>query len=143
MPQVDFYIAKESSPQFALLTACRITEKAHKAGLRVHICTSSENDSHVLDTLLWTFRDQSFIPHEFLSSSLPICPITIGTEFGPVEAEMLINLSHKIPEKFERFQRIAEIIGHHPESIHAGRERYRFYREHGLEPQHHEVFSSH
>ncbi len=142
MPKVDFYISQETSPQFTLRTACRIAEKAHQAGLRVHIQTDSDSDTDKLDTLLWTFRDRSFIPHEIHSPSTAICPVTIGAENGPAEAEMLINVSHQIPENIEHFQRIAEIIDNRTESIHAGRERYRFYREQGYEPQHHEVFSS-
>ncbi len=55
---------------------------------------------------------------------------------------MLLNIAHKVPENFMRFQRIAEVINNQPESVVAGRERYRFYRENGLEPQHHEVSSA-
>ncbi len=141
MTQVDFYISKESAPQFALRTICRIAEKAFKAGLSVHIWTDNEADTQTLDTLLWTFRDRSFIPHEIYGSSSPSCPITIGTDFDPPEIEMLINYSSQIPENIEQFQRIAEIIENETESIHAGRERYRFYREQGHDPQHHEVSS--
>lgn len=140
--QIDFYVTKETSSQFALNTACRIAEKAHQTGLRVHIQTNNDGDTEKLDTLLWTFRDRSFIPHEVHTSSATTCPVTISTKNGPAEAEMLINISNKIPENIEHFQRIAEIIGNQTESIHAGRERYRFYREQGYEPQHHEVFLS-
>ena len=142
MPQVDFYVNKETSSQFALRTACRIAEKAHQAGLKVHIQTTSDSETEKLDTLLWTFRDRSFIPHEICSNSAGACSVTVGTENSPIEAEMLINVSDRIPENIEHFQRIAEIINNQTESIHAGRERYRFYREQGYEPQHHEVFSS-
>lgn len=142
MPQVDFYITKETSPQFAFRTVCRIAEKAHQAGLTVHILTNNDSDTEKLDTLLWTFRDRSFIPHEINTSTTVACPVTIGAENGPAEAEMLINVSNQIPENIKHFQRIAEIIDNQTESIHAGRERYRFYREQGYEPQHHEVFSS-
>ena len=139
--QIDFYVSKESSQQFALRTACRIAEKAFKAGLKVHIWTGNESDTQSLDSLLWTFRDRSFIPHEVYSDSTASSPVTIGSQFGPSEAEMLINISSQFPENIEQFQRIAEIIDNREESIHAGRERYRFYREQGHEPQHHEVSS--
>ena len=146
MTRVDFYVTKDNEPQFALRTACRITEKAFSAGHRVHIHMNSEYDCEKLDTLLWTFRDRSFIPHEV--SPLPItdCPVTISSEKSPEmtsgHTDFLVNLSHQIPENFKQFQRIAEIIDNQQESIHAGRERYRFYRENGLNPQHHEVSST-
>ena len=139
MPQIDFYITKEAAPQFALRTACRVTEKAHQAGYKVHLLTNNDSDTQALDALLWTFRDRSFIPHEIFSSVKTACPVTISAENSPVEAEILINISYKIPKNLEHFQRIAEIIDNHPESIGAGRERYRFYREQGHKPLHHEV----
>ncbi len=158
LPRVDFYVTKESTPHFALQTACRIAEKAFSAGHRVHICLSNNEDCKKLDALLWTFRDRSFIPHELSSIPIENCPVTISTEIGPPtdtemdtennpnktlrHADMLLNAAHSIPDNFKQFQRIAEIIDNQPESIDAGRERYRFYRESGLDPQHHEVSSA-
>lgn len=142
MPKIDFYITKETSPQFAMRTACRITEKAFHAGLKVHLQTIDSTDAEKLDSLLWTFRDRSFIPHQIFEISETTCPVTISTDNGPPDAEILVNMSHQIPENIERFQRIAEIIDNKEESIHAGRERYRFYREHGYNPTHHEVSSN-
>ncbi len=140
MPRVDFYIARDPSPQAAVRTACRLAEKAFQAGMRIHIQTQHSMDIDQLDAMLWTFRDRSFIPHEQFRDDLEIdCPVTIGADMGPDSAEMLINLSQRQTEKFEQFQRIAEVIENQPEYVNAGRERYRFYREQGLEPQHHEV----
>ena len=139
MPQIDFYVSKDSSNQNTLRTVCRIAEKAFLAGHIVHICTRNEKENETLDSLLWTFRDRSFIPHEISTSITSNCPVTISTENGPREANLLINLTYKTPENLEQFQRIAEIIDSNDESINAGRERYRFYREKGMDPQHHEV----
>jgi len=145
-PRVDFYVTKESTPQFALRTACRIAEKAFSAGHRIHIRLKSNEDCEKLDALLWTFRDRSFIPHEISSSPIENCQVTISTEICPEighgHSDMLLNVADEIPENFKQYQRIAEIIDNNPESIHAGRERYRFYRESGLDPHHHEVSSA-
>jgi DNA polymerase-3 subunit chi len=62
-----------------------------------------------------------------------------GYKMGAYHNDMLVNVIYEIPENFMQFQRIAEIIDIQAESVHAGRERYRFYRENGLDPQHHEV----
>jgi len=146
IPRVDFYVTKENTPQFALHTACRITEKAFTAGHRIHIHMNSENDCEKLDALLWTFRDRSFIPHEVSPVPIKRCPVTISSEKSSEmtsgHMDMLVNVSDQIPENFMQFQRIAEIIDNQSKSIHAGRERYRFYREKGLDPKHHEVSSA-
>ncbi len=143
IPRVDFYVskAKEPAPQFALQTVCRIAEKAFSAGHRIHICVSSSNDCEKLDALLWTFRDRSFIPHEISDTPIPNCPVTLSTRIDAKHSDMLLNVTHEVPENFRQFQRIAEIIDNQPESVVTGRERYRFYRESGLDPQHHEVSS--
>jgi len=146
MTKVDFYVSKDNAPQFALNTACRIAEKAFTAGHRIHIHMQHERDCEKLDAMLWTFRERSFVPHEISPVPIKDCPITISAEKSPDmtsgHTDMLINVSLEIPENFMQFQRIAEIIDTQPESINAGRERYRFYRENGLEPQHHEVSSA-
>ena len=146
MPKIDFYVTKDNASQFALRTACRIAEKAFSAGHRIHIHMNSEIDCEKLDAMLWTFRDRSFIPHEISPVPIHDCPVTISSEKSPEmtsgHTDFLVNVSDQIPENFKQFQRIAEIIENRPESIHAGRERYRFYRENGLDPQHHEVSSA-
>ena len=146
MTKVDFYVSKDNAPQFALRTACRIAEKAFTAGHRIHIHMQNESDCEKLDAMLWTFRDRSFIPHEISPVPIENCPVTISAEKSPdmtsAHNDMLLNVSLELPENFKQFQRIAEIIDTQPESIHAGRERYRFYRENGLMPQHHEVSSA-
>lgn len=141
-PRVDFYVSKDSNSQFTLLTACRIAEKALTAGHRIHIRMRSQEECEKLDALLWTFRDRSFIPHELSNHPIENCPVTISPEINEKHADMLLNVADEIPQNIKQFQRIAEIIGNQPESIDAGRERYRFYRENGLDPQHHEVSSS-
>ena len=146
MTKVDFYVSKDNAPQFALKTACRIAEKAFTAGHRIHVHMQDENDCEKLDAMLWTFRERSFVPHEISPIPIHDCPVTISSEKSPDmtsgHSDMLVNVSLELPQNFKQFQRIAEIIDTQPESINAGRERYRFYRENGLEPQHHEVSSA-
>ena len=146
MTKVDFYVSKDNAPQFALRTACRVAEKAFSAGHRIHIHMENDRECEKLDAMLWTFRDRSFIPHEISPVPIENCPVTISaeksTDMTSGHTDMLLNVSRHLPENFKQFQRIAEIIDTQAESIHAGRERYRFYRENGLDPQHHEVSSA-
>ena len=142
MPQIDFYITKSTSPLFTMRTACRITEKAFQSGLKIHLQTSSTSETEKLDSILWTFRDRSFVPHQIFEPSRSNFRVTISADKGPDDAEILINLSDQISDNIEQFQRIAEIIDNKDACINAGRERYRFYREKGYKPNHYEVFSN-
>ncbi len=139
MPQIDFYVTQEKESKFSLRTACRLAEKAFHSGMLVHILTKDLQESEKLDALLWTFKDRSFVPHEVTDSPNPDNPVSIGPKSSPQKTQFLINISDQLPENILEYQRIAEIIDTQDDSILAGRERYRFYREKGLEPQHHNV----
>ena len=139
MPQIDFYVAQGNAAKFSLRTACRLAEKAFHAGLQVHILTKDKQASEELDALLWTFKDRSFVPHQISDHPDANNPVSIGPKSSPQKNQFLINISGQLPENISEYQRIAEIIDNQIDSIHAGRKRYRFYREQGFAPQHHEV----
>jgi DNA polymerase-3 subunit chi len=140
---VSFYVLSSGISATRLGYACRLAEKAYKLQNRIHAHAGDTAMAKALDELLWTFRQGSFVPHELLAPGGQ-APITIGSADadGPVEppaADLLINLADEVPAFFDRYPRIAEIIDGSPASREAGRERHRFYCEHGLEPETHEV----
>ncbi|MDH5275199.1 MAG: DNA polymerase III subunit chi [Gammaproteobacteria bacterium] len=143
--RVSFYVLGSTAPNTRLGYACRLLEKAYKLQNRIHTHTDDPNMARALDTLLWTFRQGSFVPHELLSpDGQPTAPITIGSAVPangtePPDADLLINLAAEVPAFYTRYPRIAEIIDGSPAGREAGRARHRFYREQGLEPETHEV----
>lgn len=143
--RVSFYVLSGAPAANRLGYACRLAEKAYKLQNRIHAHASDSGMARSLDELLWTFRQGSFVPHELLGPDvLPTAPITIGfaAAAGAVEpppADLLINLAGEVPAFYGRYPRIAEIIDGSPASREAGRARHRFYRDHGLEPETHEV----
>ena len=139
MPKIYFYVLPDADPQARLRLACRIAEKAYSLGHQVHIHTDSKESCQQLDALLWTFRDRSFIPHEIEPESSQVCKVTLGYGWTPARCEVLINLANDAPVFFDRFERVAEIIGQAQDARDAGRARYRFYRERGCELRYHEV----
>lgn len=139
MPKIDFYLLSDADPKACYLLACRIAEKAYGLGHRVHIHTDSSESSILLDALLWTFRDRSFVPHEIEPETEIACSVTIGHDWTPSQFDVLINLAARAPAFYNRFERIAEIIGQEPQARDAARERYRAYREQGCELTHHTV----
>ncbi len=44
-------------------------------------------------------------------------------------ADLLVNLSARMPEQLERFARVAEVIDADPERRRLGRERFKAYRD--------------
>ncbi|MDH4274078.1 MAG: DNA polymerase III subunit chi [Gammaproteobacteria bacterium] len=141
MTQVDFYLLQQAEPQARQRVACRITEKAYAAQQRVFIYVETPDDAKQLDDLLWSFRPGSFIPHGVTTAIEPTLPVTIGTSAPPeLDAQVLINLAHHVPDFFNRFSRIVEIIEEgHEVTLRQGRERYRHYRHQGITPSTHHL----
>lgn len=124
-----------------MILACRLAEKAYGLGHRVYIHTRSPEQARELDDLLWTFRQNSFVPHALLpfeEDDSP--PVFIGWEDKPgVQAEVLINLTHEVPAFFQRFERVAELVDQEPQTLAKSRERFRYYRDQGLTPTSHRL----
>jgi DNA polymerase-3 subunit chi len=138
--RVDFYVLGVSDPQAVSHFACRLAEKAWRAGHRVWLHTPSGDAARELDVALWTFRDDSFVPHALAGSDDEDCPILIGRGAEPDDApDVLINLAPQVPDWVRRCSRIAEIVGADEQARAAGRDRFRTYRELGCEPESHRI----
>ena len=141
MPRVDFYVLPDHKDNGRALLACRLADKAYGLGHTVYVFTASEARAAALDDLLWTFRQDSFVPHE----RYPLVgeegsPVLVGTAApATVEAQVLINLADALPEGFERYDRVVELVDQHPEVLAQSRERFRQYREQGCAPETHKL----
>jgi DNA polymerase-3 subunit chi len=138
MTQVDFYVLS-GGDRFGF--TCRLADKAYAQGRRVYIHTGSDAELHYLDRLLWTFRDQTFVPHGPAAAADPtVTPVLLGCGEAPEqEHDVLINLAPLVPSFFGRFQRVAEIVDSNAAVKQAARERYRFYQERGYPLETHKL----
>lgn len=86
----------------------------------------------LLDELLWTFRQDSFVPHEIVDGGGSAdAPVTIGCSSEAPQADLLINLGSGRPDFAAHFERIAEIVDGSTDGREAARQRFRDYREAG------------
>lgn len=142
MTRIDFYSLEERSRGDRFLLSCRLVERIYQGdGLRIYIHVPDGRQAQYLDRLLWTFKDQSFLPHGQLGKTDPaLTPILIGQDAGPMkEDQVLINLGPAVPDFFARFERLCEPVDHDPAVCNAGRERFRYYRDRGYELHHHNI----
>jgi DNA polymerase-3 subunit chi len=141
MTQVDFYVLKSNANGNRYMLACRIAEKAWAQGHRVLIHTQSPEDAKHMDRLMWTFRDQSFVPHGLIETANAVLnPVLIGSAGGAGdEHEVLVNLADEVPNFFSRFERVAECVDSDESVRLGGRERFRFYRDRGYPLKTHEI----
>lgn len=133
--KIDFHVLDSTNNPRSLLYVCSLVEKAHLAEQQVYIHTASEEETERLDTLLWTFKEDSFIPHSPYRADDELPPlIQIGHAAHPTQQRnVLINLSHQIPEFYQQFQHIIEIVFSDPAMQQLARERYKQYRDQGHE----------
>jgi DNA polymerase-3 subunit chi len=141
MTQVDFYILKNASLSGLEQYTCKLTEKAFKKGHKIHILTVNQDQSERLNKLLWTFSETSFLPHVLNNDKLANeTPIHLGHRATDVSInDVLINLQSELPENFERFSRIAELVSGDEQQRQSARLRYREYQKHQCRVATHEV----
>lgn len=139
--RVDFYILESSDELSWLRYACRIANKAYQQRMYVYMQVESESRAIELDRLLWTLNSTSFIPHEILMQrTSPTAPVLIGTGPAPDRwNRMLITLTRETPSDADRFDRVADLIINDEQHKAYGRERFRFYRQNGIEPNTHNI----
>jgi DNA polymerase-3 subunit chi len=141
VPRIDFYVLPDQRDNGRALLACRLADKAYNLGHTVYLLVASEAQAAALDDLLWTFRQDSFIPHErYPLAGEESSPVLVGAVLpAEFDAQVLINFTDRLPEGFERFERVVELVDSHPEVLAKSRERFRQYRERGLTPETHKL----
>jgi len=131
--RVDFYVLKSAAAGQRLAFACRLTEKAYLRDLSVVIVNDTLADAQALDDLLWTFNERSFVPHEVCTAEHSMDPATkvhlAALPTALPAADLLVNLTARLPAHWERYPRIAEIIDADEDRRRLGRERFKTYRD--------------
>lgn len=124
---------------------CRLLRKAYLKGSRVHVLC----DAHMIDPLdrtLWLMGQGEFVPHakgtspEFVRSRSPIVLSAHAPDWAQVD--VLVNLSDQPLSGIDQVQRIIEVVGSEPGGREKARERWRLYRQAGVEPVAHDLSAS-
>ncbi|MBT3867136.1 MAG: DNA polymerase III subunit chi [Gammaproteobacteria bacterium] len=135
MTRIDFYQTSGDEHAFA----CRLIDMVYRKGHQIYVHTSAEEQAKTLNEQLWTFKEDSFVPHSLHSEAMDV-PIKIGFDHEPEEhQDVLINLSGQIPHFFSRFDRVAEIVPVDQNSRKSARENYAYYKERGYVLNYHEI----
>ena len=145
MERADFFVLEGSDARARWRYACQEIEKAFLAEERVLVWLDNEADVAAFDDLLWTFADRSFIPHEPLSpeSDWEESPVLLSAGREPPSApQTIVNLAMGAPPDLERVSRLVEVIDGEAACRAAGRNRFRYYREQGATPTHHQLADS-
>lgn len=139
MTEVDFHFNAADKVHHT----CRLVRKAVGSGAKVVVLAGEELLSR-LDAALWHFSAVEFIAHcrdtaapEVLARS-PVILASDGRATLPHQ-HVLINLGAEVPQGFERFERLIEIVTEGDEDRQAGRTRWRHYADRGYTLKRHDL----
>ncbi len=84
MTQIDFYSLEPDSGGDRFLLACRLVERIRAGALRVLIHCPDREEARHLDRLLWTYREDSFLPHGLVGDvDQALTPVLISLDGEP------------------------------------------------------------
>lgn len=132
--RADFYLIDK--PRFReqpLLLVCELTKKAFAAQQPLLILTRDFAQAEAVDELLWSFDEDSFIPHQLAGdeddaqTAVLIVPPGVDTPDRP----LVINLRAACaPGQYER---VLEVVAAEPSEREGSRERWREYHQRGFQ----------
>jgi DNA polymerase-3 subunit chi len=129
MPDVLFYHL-ENQPLERVIPI--LLEKTLERGWRAVVEAGSRERAEALNAALWTYRDESFLPHDLAGGEFDAeQPVLITT--GPENAngaEVRFFTDRAVPRTAEGYQRIVYLFsGHDPDAVTEAREAWRALRE--------------
>ena len=134
MTRIDFYQLNPERPRYDHVV-CQLCQKAYDSKQLTLLLTQNSRQSEHLDQKLWTYSDDSFLPHDSEEIDGFTTPILIHDNPDPGgDRQLLINLSATIPSYFAQFERIIELVTE--ENRAQAREHYSFYKERGYPLKH-------
>jgi len=110
--------------------ACRLLRKAWAQRARV-VVTGDDAQLRDLDRQLWNFSALDFLPHclaDAPAAQLARTPIVLAP--APAHSphqQVLVNLGDTVPEGFEHFERLIEVVSQEPRDRDGARARWRHY----------------
>jgi DNA polymerase III subunit chi len=115
--------------------ACRVLRKAIASGAKV-VVTGDGALLRELDVALWTFSPLEFLPHCLDTATPPgvlaASPVVLAeSPRSAPHQHVLLNLGSAVPEGFERFERLIEVVTVQEEDRHHARRRWKHYAERG------------
>ena len=129
MTEILFYHL-ETQPLERVLPV--LVEKSLERGWKVVIETGSEERAEVIDQLLWTFRDDAFVPHARAGGDADaLQPVLITTRpHNPNSADIRFFVDRAVPTEGGDYKRIAYMFsGHDPDAVTEAREAWKALRE--------------
>ena len=126
-----------------LAYACRLARKAVGSGAKV-VLVADAGAVAQLDADLWALSATDFLPHcvatgaGAMQSHSPVVLVTHAAQ-APEHTGVLVNLTDTVPDGFERFDRLIEVVSTDADDRNIARGRWRYYTEQGYPITRHDL----
>ena len=125
-----------------LAYTCRLIRKGYLLGMSMLVMCDGRQSAQ-LDRQLWAMRNVDFVPHCLESASQALVDrsaVILAEGAAPQRAfDALVNLRADMPPSFASYAKVFEVVSFEPDDLEAARQRWRAYKQAGLEPRRHEV----
>lgn len=111
----------------------QLLEKTLERGWRAIVEIGSRERAEALESLLWTYRDDAFLPHglsgEASDTHQPIL-LTTDSAGNPNGATVRFFVDRAVPQSAEGYRRLVYMFsGHDPDAVAEARQAWRALRE--------------
>ena len=133
MSAISFYHLERTSLDRALP---KLLQKALERGHRAVVIAGSDKRVEALNSALWTFEEQSFLPHGSESDGYADRqPVYLTThDENPNGSDVLVLVDGAESESLSSFARVLDMFdGHDAEAVQAARTRWRWLKEQGYD----------
>jgi DNA polymerase-3 subunit chi len=126
-----------------LAYTCRLLRKAVGSGAKVVLVADAEALAQV-DADLWALSPTEFVPHAMTTAGGSVhdrSPLVLVTDPAqvPQHTGVLVNLTDTVPQGFERFARVIEVVSTDADDRDMARQRWRQYTERGYTITRHDL----
>ncbi len=127
-----------------LAYAGRLLRKARGAGAQLVVVAPAAAVAQ-LDADLWATAPTDFLQHCTSLASASVqrySPLLLVADSEPLPADrhgVLVNLADAVPQGFERFARVIEVVSTDAADRDLARGRWRYYTEHGYQIARHDL----
>lgn len=125
--------------------ACRLLRKALGSGAKV-VVTGEDGLLRDLDVALWNFSAVDFLPHcrdtDAGPGVLAASPVVLAASARSApHQQVLVNLGAAVPEGFERFERLIEVVSVEDGDRQLARRRWKRYADRGYAIAQHDLIA--
>jgi DNA polymerase III subunit chi len=141
MTEIAFHVNAPDKLDYA----CRLLRATQKKSAQV-LVLGQMDALKSLSSKLWAMAPTEFLPHCLADAAPEVIthsPIVLSAELpnSNTNSQVLLNLGAALPNGFERFERLIELVGQDEADLQAARTRWKHYKDRGYALSRYDVVS--